>query len=91
MRTMTTIVPNGSAAVALYTIATVLRKQNVRNRGPQKRNPVKSTFLTCTYNKGEMYNPAIYIFHKSTFHKRGIYILMNMCIACSEAWIKSAQ
>ena len=47
MRRITKIVPNGSAAVALYIMATVLRKQNVRNRGPQNRNPVISKFLTC--------------------------------------------
>lgn len=47
IRTITTIVPNGRAAVALYAIATVLRKQKVRNRGPQKRLPVNSRFLTC--------------------------------------------
>jgi len=47
IRTITTMVPNGSAAVALYAMATVFKKQNVRNRGPQKRHPVKSRFLTC--------------------------------------------
>uniref|UniRef100_A0A3Q7G1A1 Uncharacterized protein n=1 Tax=Solanum lycopersicum TaxID=4081 RepID=A0A3Q7G1A1_SOLLC len=39
MRKMTTMVPKGSAAVALYAIATLLRKQNVRNRGPQNKAP----------------------------------------------------
>ena len=47
IRTITTIVPNGRAAVALYVIATVFRKQNIRNRGPQKRHPVNNRFLTC--------------------------------------------
>jgi len=47
MRKMTTMVPKGSAAVALYAIATLLRKQNVRNRGPQNKAPVNIKFLTC--------------------------------------------
>jgi hypothetical protein len=47
IRNITTIVPNGNAAVALYAIATVLRKQKVRNRGPQNRAPVSNKFLTC--------------------------------------------
>lgn len=46
IRTITTIVPNGSAAVAVYAMATVLRKQNVRNKGPQNRDPVSKRFLT---------------------------------------------
>ena len=47
IKTITTIVPKGSAAVAVYAIATVFRKQKVRKRGPQKRHPVNSRFLTC--------------------------------------------
>jgi len=46
MRTITMMVPKGRAAVALYAIATVFRKQKVRNSGPQKRPPVSSKFLT---------------------------------------------
>lgn len=46
IRIMTMIVPKGKAAVALYAIATVFRKQNVRKRGPQNKQPVNIRFLT---------------------------------------------
>lgn len=47
IRRITTMVPKGRAAVAVYAIATVFRKQKVRNRGPQNRHPVNKRFLTC--------------------------------------------
>ena len=47
IRTITRMVPNGKAAVALYAMATVLRKQNVKKRGPQNKQPVNNRFLTC--------------------------------------------
>jgi len=47
MRRITIIVPNGSAAVEVYAMATVFRKQNVMKRGPQNIHPVNSRFLTC--------------------------------------------
>jgi hypothetical protein len=46
MRIMTMIVPKGKAAVALYAIATVFRKQNVKKRGPQNKQLVNIRFLT---------------------------------------------
>ena len=46
MRIITMIVPKGKAAVALYAIATVFRKQNVKKRGPQNKQPVNIRFLT---------------------------------------------
>lgn len=49
IRRTTTIVPKGKAAVELYAMATVLRKQNVKNSGPQNKQPVSRRFLT--YNQ----------------------------------------
>jgi len=46
MRMMTTMVPKGLALVELYTMATVLRNAKVRNRGPQKRRPVRMMLRT---------------------------------------------
>ena len=51
IRRITRIVPNGKAAVALYTIATVFRKQKVKNRGPQNKQPVNNKFLTCNLRR----------------------------------------
>lgn len=46
IRRITRMVPKGKAAVALYAMATVLRKQNVKNSGPQNKQPVSKRFLT---------------------------------------------
>lgn len=46
IRMITRIVPKGNAAVALYAMATVLRKEKVKNNGPQNRKPVNNKFLT---------------------------------------------
>jgi hypothetical protein len=52
------MVPKGNAAVALYVIATVLRKLNVRSRGPQNRPPVNNKFLTCHTKISELFSLA---------------------------------
>ena len=46
MTMMTQMVPKGNAAVLLYAIATVFKKENTMNMGPQKRKPVSSTLRT---------------------------------------------
>jgi hypothetical protein len=58
IRNITTMVPKGNAAVALYVIATVLRKLNVRSRGPQNRPPVNNKFLTCHTKISELFSLA---------------------------------
>ena len=47
MMAIITIVPNGKACVDRYPMATVLLKQNTKNSGPEKSDPVNSKFLTC--------------------------------------------
>lgn len=44
---MTQMVPNGSAAVEWYAMATVLRKEKVMSIGPQNKATVSSTLRTC--------------------------------------------
>ena len=44
---MTQMVPNGSAAVEWYAMATVLRKEKVMSMGPQNRATVSKTLRTC--------------------------------------------
>jgi len=51
MKMMTQMVPNGSAAVLLYAIATVFRNENTMNIGPQNRKPVSSTLRTLRMNE----------------------------------------
>jgi hypothetical protein len=46
MRKITIIVPNGRAAVELYATATVFRKLNVKNNGPENRLPVNTKIFT---------------------------------------------
>ena len=51
MMMMTQMVPNGSAAVLWYAIATVFRNENTMNIGPQNRKPVSSTLRTLQIHK----------------------------------------
>lgn len=43
----TKIVPSDFAAFVLCILAMALRKQNIRNRGPENRNSVMIRFFTC--------------------------------------------
>ena len=63
MMMMTQMVPNGSAAVLRYAIATVFRNENTMNIGPQNRKPVSSTLRTLRIHKNE---PVSLIVHTET-------------------------
>jgi hypothetical protein len=58
MTTMMQMVPKGSAAVDRYTIATVLRKENITSMGPQKSAVVKITFRTQCFPPITLYSAA---------------------------------
>lgn len=48
VRVIAAIAAKGNAEAELCKIATVLRKQNTKSRGPQKSKPVTSKVLTCS-------------------------------------------